>query len=233
MVVLACLGRGAVARAGGADAPSAAAQHLDDRVRHGLVLVEQRGSVVAVGTVLGRDGRVLTALSGLGGALGADLRYADGSTVHAQIGRSDEASDLALLVPQSYVSIEGLDASSVDPSGPGFHAMVPTQNGRFVSVQAEVRGNVAAHGQPGQPTVRMLELSVHAPAMAGAPLVDATGHVVAVVVHACKVVPVFPSGAPKGGGEPLPLPPPPCAPEPLGAPVSAIRFFLAGPSAGR
>jgi hypothetical protein len=203
-------------------------QQLDDRVRRGVVIVEQRGVPIAIGTVLGRDGRVLTALSGLAGAVAADLRYADGSMAIAQLGRSDKASDLALLVPQSLAWTEGLDASDIDPDGAELRAMLPSGGGRLGPTLAEVRGDVAAHGQKGQPTVRMLDVSVNAPPMAGAPLLDSGGRVVAVLVHACKVIPTFPPASTIGAGERLPLPPPPCVPEALGAPVEAIRSFLAG-----
>src|SRR5580698_8420647 len=98
--------------------PSPTPQPLEDRVRRGVVLVEQHGDPIAMGTVLGRDGRVLTALSGLAGATRVDLRYADGSMATARVGRSDKASDLALLVPQSAaVWTEGLDAGDAEPDG--------------------------------------------------------------------------------------------------------------------
>jgi S1-C subfamily serine protease len=204
-------------------------QPVDDRMRRGIVLVEQHGDPIAIGTILGRDGRVLTALSGLAGAAAVDLRYADGSMTLAWVGRSDKASDLALLVPRSPAWTEGLDASDIDPDGAELRAMLPSRGGRLGATPAEVHGDVAAHGEKGQPTVRMLDVSVKAPTMAGAPLLDAGGRVVAVLVHACKVVPTFPPASTMGGGEQLPLPPPPCVPETLGAPVAAIRSFLAGP----
>jgi serine protease Do len=255
IVVLACLSRSAGAsgvenaptrglpalpgapRASSADASrqnggplaSPTPQPFDDRVRRGIVLLEQHGDPIAIGTILGRDGRVLTALSGLAGAAAVDLRYADGSKVVARVGRSDKASDLALLVPQSPPWTEGLDASDIDPDGTELHAMLPSRGGRLGATAAEVRGDVAAHGEKAQPTVRMLDVSVKAPTMAGAPLLDSGGRVVAVLVHACKVIPTFPTASTMEGGEQLPLPPPPCVPETLGAPVSAIRSFLAGP----
>jgi serine protease Do len=224
VVILGSLTRSAGARGADNDAP----QPLDDRARRGIVLVEQHGAPIALGTILGRDGRVLTALSGLAGANGADLRYADGSTVHAQLGRSDKASDLALLVPQSLAWTDGLEASDVDPDGAELRAILPSRGGGVGPAHADVRRDVAAHGQKGLPTVRMLDVSVKGSPMAGAPLLDAGGRVVAVIVHACKVIPTFPPGPATGDGEPLPLPPPPCVPEPMGAPVAAIRSFLAG-----
>jgi putative serine protease PepD len=219
------------ADASGRNAPplaSPTSQQLAEHVRRGVVFIEEHGAPIAIGTVLGRDGRVLTALSGLAGASGAEVRYADGSTTHAQVERGDKASDLALLVPQSLAWTEGLDSSDLDPDGAELRAMLPSGGGRLGPAVAEVRGDVAAHGEKGQPTVRMLEVSVKGPPMAGAPLLDRAGRVVAVLVHACKVIPTFPAGPPTGVGEQLPLPPPPCVPEALGAPVPAIRSFLAG-----
>ena len=76
IVVLACLTRSAGARAAGNDP-------IDDRVRGGIVLVEQHGEPIAIGTGLGRDGRVLTALS-----LGAGRRSRRGRSLRGWIDRS-------------------------------------------------------------------------------------------------------------------------------------------------
>src|SRR5437762_3508204 len=72
-----------------------------DKVRKGVVSVEQAGRIIALGTVLGSDGRVLTSLTGLAGAVEADVRFSDNHVVHAKIGHKDPVSDLALLVPVS------------------------------------------------------------------------------------------------------------------------------------
>src|SRR5262249_30419552 len=57
-------------------------QQLYEHVRRGVAVIERGGLPVAIGTVLGNDGRILTALSGLGGGDSADVLYADGTTVH-------------------------------------------------------------------------------------------------------------------------------------------------------
>src|SRR5438105_11988793 len=59
-----------------AQAPGALAgispQQLYERIRRGVVALERNGIPLAIGTVLGGDGRVLTSLSGLNGADTAD-----------------------------------------------------------------------------------------------------------------------------------------------------------------
>ena len=96
----------------GSAAPSAI-----DRVRRGVVLVERDGRLLGFGTVLGGDGRILTALSAIGPGDAADVRYADGALVHAKVGHRDPTWDLALLVPHAFHWKDGLSASEVDPSG--------------------------------------------------------------------------------------------------------------------
>src|SRR6185295_5044168 len=48
-----------------------------DALRKGVVQVEQSGRPIAIGTVLSKDGRVLTSLSGLGAATEPEIRYSD------------------------------------------------------------------------------------------------------------------------------------------------------------
>ncbi|HEY2515738.1 MAG TPA: hypothetical protein VGI39_32940, partial [Polyangiaceae bacterium] len=79
---------GADADAPGSDAPSAL-----ERVRRGIVLVERDGHLLGFGTVLGGDGRILTSLSALGQGDAAEIRYADGTTVHAKVAHKDAAWD--------------------------------------------------------------------------------------------------------------------------------------------
>src|SRR5579862_857977 len=86
-------------------------QQVYEHIRRGVVALERNGVPVALGTVLDGDGRVLTSLSGLSGADGADVRYADATSVHAKVARADTATDLALLVPESGKWTDGLSAS--------------------------------------------------------------------------------------------------------------------------
>ena len=213
--------------------PQPTAQQLYDHVLRGVVALERNGVPMAIGTVLSGDGRVLTALSGLSGAEGADVRYADGTLVHAKVGRSDRASDLALLVPQSLKWTEGLTASDADPSGLELRAMLPAHGTHLGPALAGVKGQVDAHTREGAALSHMLEVELKGPSVAGAPLLDSAGGVVAVLVRACRG-PASPaesedaSGSwyPTSGAVAVPPARATCRPVVLGAPVSAIRSFL-------
>jgi serine protease Do len=206
-------------------------QQLYERVRKGVAVIERGGLPIAIGTVLGNDGRILTALSGLGNSDSADVLYADGTTVHAKLGHSDRETDLALLVPQVAKWTEGLRASEADPAGTELRAMLPARGGNLGPAQAGVKGRVDAHARDGVPLLQLLDVDVRGPVIAGTPLLDSAGGVVAVLVRACKDAGPQPQAdsspwaawaaqaqQAKAGA---------CTPAVFGAPVAAIRSFLA------
>jgi serine protease Do len=199
-------------------------QQLYQHVRRGVVAILRNGAPAAVGTVLAGDGRILTALSGLFGRDGADVRYADGTTVHAKIGQSSKALDLALLVPEPNHWTEGLSASEADPADIGIHAMLPARGSGLGPAIAALKGRTDAHARGGEPLAQMLAVDVKGPPLAGAPLIDAAGSVVAVLVRACQglqsMAPAH-DAVPASGNDAST-----CQPVMLGAPVSAIRSFL-------
>lgn len=211
--------------------PFPSAQQLYEHVRRGVVAIERNGIPIAIGTVLGGDGRILTALSGLGGSDGADVRYADGTIVHTKVGHSDRASDLALLVPQSGKWTDGLTASEADPNSADVRAMLPFRGGRLAPSEAGFKGLTEAHTREGDALTRMFDIALKAPPIAGAPVLDSTGSVVAVLVRACKGA--APEASPSVEGSPWAawagqpaVKAAPCTPVVVGAPVSAIRSFL-------
>lgn len=238
-------GPGDAAAAGGSPAGQAPAQaarapttpqQLYEHVRRGVVVVMKNGAPAAIGTVLGTDGRILTALSGLGGAQGADVLYADGTTVHAKVGGTDTASDLALLVPATHKWNDGLTASELDPVGAQIRALLPSRGAKLAPALADVKGMADAHARDGAPLLHMLDVDVKGPLIAGAPLLDSTGSVVAVLVRACKgAAPQAPAqdaasqanpwagwgSAPQTAAKAAA-----CAPVVVGAPVATIRSFL-------
>jgi serine protease Do len=207
-------------------------QQLYEHIRRGVVAVERNGIPVAVGTVLGGDGRILTVLSGLGGGEGADVRYADGTAVHAKVGHSDKELDLALLVPQAGKWTDGLQASEADPAGAELRAMIPGLGAHLGPAQAGVKGRTDAHARDGQSLLQMLDVDIKGPPVAGAPLLDSTGSVVGVLVRACKGgAPAPAADVAQLGAWPAQVPAPAkapvaCTPVVVGAPVSAIRSFL-------
>jgi S1-C subfamily serine protease len=212
--------------------PSAmAARDLYEHVRRGVVAVERNGVPLAIGTVLDGDGRILTSLSGLGGADAADIRYADGTTARAKIGSGDKEFDLALLIPQARKWTEGLAASESDPVGAPLRAMVPARGAHLGPAEAGIKGRVDAHAKDGEPLLPMLDVDVKGPLVAGAPLLDATGSVVAVLVRVCKGAATPPDSMPWAAwgaakDARVKSAPAACTPVVLGAPVTAIRSFL-------
>jgi serine protease Do len=228
---------GAPIGAAGQTDPAQTPQQLYEHVLRGVVALERNGVPMAIGTVLSGDGRVLTALSGLGGSDGADVRYADGTLVHAKVGRSDRTADLALLVPASLKWTEGLSASDTDPAGQDLRAILPAHGAHLGPAVAAVKGQVDAHARDGAALLRMLDVDVKGMPVAGAPLLDSSGGVVGVLVRACKgAAPASPAGADEASGTWYPTGPTPAPVSPavraacksvvLGAPVTAIRSFL-------
>jgi serine protease Do len=225
-----------------AAAGSTTAQQLYQHVMHGVVAIERNGVPMAIGTVLSGDGRILTALSALGGGEGADVLYADGTVVHAKVGRSDRVFDLALLVPQSLKWTEGLRASGVDPASEDLRAMLPVvaasgqaalaKGARLGPVVASVKGAIDAHARDGAALLRWLDVEMKVPPVAGAPLLDSAGDVAGILVRACKgPAPDSAAGEDAPGdwasaATPTAAARPACKPVVLGAPVSAIRSFL-------
>jgi len=203
-------------------------QELYEHVRRGVVAIERNGVPLAIGTVLGGDGRILTALSGLGGAEGADVRYADGTSVHAKVGHSDKDADLALLVPQAGKWTDGLTASEADPTRSALRAMLPGKGAHLGPAEASVKGRTDAHARDGLPLLQMLDIDLKGAPIPGAPLLDSTGNVVGVLVRACKGTLQATTDSPWAAWGNAPQAPmkAACTPVVLGEPVTAIRSFL-------
>jgi serine protease Do len=195
------------------------------RISRGVTTVERDGRVLEVGTVLFNfGGRILTALSPLGGSDTADVRYSDGSVVHARVGHRDRAWDLAMLVPLSGHWEDGLPQSVVQPSPVDLKSLVATHPGRPMVVPARLRGAVDVRAQGGDDLTGALDVEVQTPSI-GAPLLDADGGVVGVFIHACRAT--LPSTPAPGMPAPSAAAAPPCSPLVVGAPVAAIRNFVA------
>ncbi len=201
--------------------PGTPAPSTLDRVRRGVVLIERDGHLLGFGTVLGGDGRILTSLSTLGGDT-ADIRYSDGTLVHAKVGHRDPTWDLALLVPHTIHWKDGLSASEILPGLIDLRAPVPPRAGaKPIAIPVHFKGRTDAISRQGDSLVDALDVDVHnALPITGAPILDQQATVVGVLVHACKLA--VTAGADTAHSGPIA-----CAPTVIGAPVSAVRSFLA------
>lgn len=205
-------------------APSTSASLDFAQLRRGVVQVEQQGRPMAVGTVLSKDGRVLTALSALAGVEAPEIRYADGTVVKAKIGHRDKAWDLALLIPQAGKWLDGLMPTDADPTGVDLKAFLP-KAGKLGPSAVGLKGKVEAHAKEGDALANVLDFDLKGlPGIPGAPIINPDGRVVGILAKACKdAAPPTPLAAeapdPKAK-------PPTCTPITIGVPVSALRGFL-------
>ena len=201
----------------------------EDAIRKGVVQVEQGGRPIAIGTVLGKDGRVITSLSGLGAVTEPEIRYADGTVVKAKLGHKDKGWDLALLVPQSGRWLDGLAPTDADPSSFELKAFLPAKTGKLAQVPVGYKGRLDAKSKEGDALRSVLDLDLKgSTAVPGAPLLGPAGEVVGVLVRACKDTP-----APEAKDPPKDPPkpeakaaPPACSAITVAAPVYALRGFL-------
>ncbi|WP_394844273.1 S1C family serine protease [Pendulispora brunnea] len=175
--------------------------------KKGIVSVQEGGRTLGVGTVLGGDGRILTALSGLRGSELVDVKYADGHVVRARLGHKDAVWDLALLIPMSGRWTDGLTASETDPSSSELKVFLA--GGRAAPASGRVKAKVDARAKDGTQLDGALDLELRGSPIVGAPVVDASGGVVGILVRACK---------PVDGSV--------CLQSIYAAPVAAIRNFL-------
>ena len=174
---------------------------------------------MAVGTVLSKDGRVLTTLSALGGLDTPEIRYADGTVVKTKVGHKDKGWDLALLIPQSGKWLDGLMPTDADPTGVNLQAFLP-KAGKLGPSAVGLKGKVEAHGKEGEALNNVLDFDLKGlPSIPGAPIINPDGRVVGILAKACK------DAAPPPA-EDAKQKPAVCNPITIGVPVTALRGFL-------
>jgi len=158
--------------------------------------------------VLLNDGRILTAISALGGVEQPEIRYADGTVVKTKIGHKDKAWDLALLIPLTGRWVDGLVPTGTDPQGADLRSFAP-KAGKLAAAPIAVKGRVDPRSKDGDVLRAALDIDLKGAANTpGAPILDGTGRVVGILVHACKDEAK------------------PCTAITVGAPVYALRGFL-------
>jgi S1-C subfamily serine protease len=182
-----------------------------ERARQGVVVLERQGKPVALGTVLEGDGRILTALSALSTGNFLNARYHDGALVPLKLVHSDRAWDLALLTPIATPTAPlrktGLRAAKT-PSFVGLQTftLAPPTNVTVAPAALKLTGDLL--GGDAATLSGAYELGGKV-SYVGAPVVNETGEVVAVLARACP---------PKSTAN--------CTPTPYGAPVPALKQFL-------
>ena len=181
------------------------------KASRGIVVIQRAGQVVGLGTVLAKDGRILTALSNLGSGNDLEAKFADDSVTKLKVGHHDRIWDLALLVPQSGKWAEGLASSNADPlREDAVIRSFSSAKGKPSATPVELRTKRSLIGGDDRVLEQAIELGSRINGKdLGAPLIDEKGRVVGVLGRAC-----------------LPIEGKPCAPVAYGVPVSAIKSFL-------
>jgi serine protease Do len=183
-----------------------------DRARQGIVVLERGGKVLALGSVLSGDGRILSALSTLGHGNNVDARFPDGSVQQVKIGHTDRAWDIALLVPQNARWKKGLKASRMSPTKAGSQLRTFSMIGakEVAPARTIVKGKTTLIGGDSELLQDALDLSSRfKQSDIGSPIVDDNGDVIGMIARACA-----------------PVPNQPCSQVPYGVPVGAIKAFL-------
>lgn len=184
-----------------------------DDARQGVVLIERKGKVLGVGSVLNGDGRILTALSPLSHGNNLDARFADGSVMRLKVGHTDRAWDLALLIPQNGRWKKGLKASKLEATkaGSALRAFTPVGKKDVAPARVIVSGLQTLQGGDSELLRDAISFGSRFKSLdLGTPIVDSKGHVVAMVAQACAPIP----------GQDT------CKRIPYGVPTSAIKAFL-------
>jgi len=191
--------------------PPVAAPNTVEKARQGVVVVERQGKALALGVVLEGDGRILSALSPLTNGNFLTARYADGVVVPLKLAHSDRGWDLALLTavttPKQPRHTAGLRAAKT-PSFVGLQTFTLAPPNNVAAAPAALKLSAGLLGGDAAALTGAYDLG-QKPALAGGPIVNSEGEVVAIVARACPV-----------GSTPA------CVPAPYGAPVSAIKQFL-------
>lgn len=199
-----------------------------EQLRRGVVQVEQGGRPIAIGTVLSKDGRVLTSLSALGSVEQPEIRYADGTVAKTKVGHKDKSWDLALLVPQSGKWVDGLVPTDADPSGLELKAFLP-KSGKLAASGVVVKRRFDARTTDGESLRNVLDVDLKGlPGVLGAPLLDPNGKVVGVLARACgDAASVNPASKGKGDDSAdAGKTPRQCPSITVGVPVVVLRTFL-------
>lgn len=147
------------------------------------VTIEQQGRMVAVGVVLGGDGRILSSLRlldaggrkvpGVLSSPDVSVHYADGFKVRARVMHTDAEAGLALVVPLEGRRTQGVKPSTEAPVGAGAGARV-LRAGKETSLSLVAGAVPFLKAEPAAEDLK-----------AGTPVFDGSGAVLAITVRQC------------------------------------------------
>jgi serine protease Do len=161
-------------------------------LKQSIVVIEQSKRPVAMGIVLGGDGRILTALTPIGMGNSLSARYASGDTKRLRVAASHRGMNLALLSPEDSRYTHGLRASRLAADDPTAHTRWLRSNqagaGQLVATGVLRRETLTGGDDYTLRDVFTVGV-VPRPLELGTALVDESGDVVGLISQACQTQP--------------------------------------------
>lgn len=161
-------------------------------LRQSMVIIEQSKRPVAIGCVLGGDGRILTALSPIGAGNSLSARYANGESRRLRVAVSHRGMNLVLLSPEDSRFTQGLRASRLAADEPAAHVRWLRGNQAGPAILAAT-GPLRREALTGGDDYALRDVFtlgfVPRPFELGSALIDNNGDVVGLVSQACQTQP--------------------------------------------
>jgi len=161
-------------------------------LRQSIVVIEQSKHPVAVGCVLGGDGRILTALSSIGTGNSLSARYANGESKRLRVAASHRGMNLVLLSPEDTRFSQGLRASRLTADESAAHVRWLRGNQAGPGILAAT-GPLRRESLIGGDDYTLRDVFtlgfVPRPSELGSALIDVNGDVVGIVSQACQTQP--------------------------------------------
>ena len=170
--------------AAASESPTPTVADIYDRVVVSMVVITADGDRLGSGVVANGDGAILTAAHVVSGADTIHVAFADGTETTATVASSDEASDIATLIPADLPEtlVPATLGGAVEVGGPVVAIGNPL--GLAASASAGVVSGLDRRADTADGTFAGLiqfDAAVN-PGSSGGPLLDAGGRVVGIVV---------------------------------------------------
>jgi putative serine protease PepD len=150
-----------------------------------VVFIKAEPHSIGTGVVVNADGTILTAHHVIKGATGIEVTFADGTTSRAAVNATDEANDIATLVPET---LPELVVPAVLGGGAAIGDPVVAIGNQLALVDTTTSGVVSGldrtiAGQGGAELKGLIQFDAAVnPGSSGGPLVNAKGQTIGIVV---------------------------------------------------